>query len=1001
MTVGGRFPAHPAAAAAAPETAIAASSRLPPDTPPDRPPVTRPTRRRPRPHRSFAARRGPARAGLALAAAGLALLSCTSTETTGGRRDFTVDRPRVSAGGVVLGRDVPLRLADLAQAIDELDYDAAGIDLPDPDALAADGPVPPDDPALSSVTGGTAGIVPPFMTAAPGAALDAALAGAASRPGLADELRRLGGQDDPDAPDPEFEPLAAAPIPSGSVRLVALPRMSPVELEEFVELVALDLQSRRGYLEAPQSVVDMLPPPPRGVGPVRTLFAREDGQVRVLRLAARSFASQPPQMWAFGVTAPQVGPLGPSPDLGAIDALVDDHLAAMEAMREGLTVDMLETKVIQLSYSDAPTAIRMLEVLGISTFDEATAIPDEIGFDDLPFVIPIPEPDAKAVGLVGEGQTERGEFGVSLTPSLATDLNQNTIASPMTRLMVLYHPARPAQLGRVRTILDEHVDRPARQIFVEGMVLEISEEGLEDLGIEWELNEGAINWRFGSPRADGQTDTLTANTDDLDFWRVFNREFQWQWSLRIRALLREGRAEVLSRPSVLTLNNRQSTIRVGQDLPIATSQEGTAGNSNRIAFTFKYLPTGILLNIRPRINEDGTEVSMLIDTIVSSPVPNADLEIRSSEGELLATAPTISSRRVQTYARIRNNTPFIIGGLVSRQESTAVDKVPFLGDLPIVGNLFRATRTERTKGEVIIVLTPFILPEDAVNPRTLPKDEDIYDTVGDTLFRDSYRIRSEDVFDLDFLVENRRIRAYRELAQRAIQANGRLAAEEPWRSFAEGRTPGESILVSRMLDEVVRRIDAQEEVAFERVIFFEGERPGGYDIRFVADALARLGGGADWRSFFRTQPDKALAITYTRFRDSEQEDSIRREPVPQIMLVDCPDRERWSDLLWELNRPGPDGLERSTILIQDELDVARLRRAIMLERVVALNGGREQLRLNNFGVGKVLLVPKLEGEQVHVLDVDTARYFFQSEHYYGATLRAVENALDEIDRTMR
>ena len=156
--------------------------------------------------------------------------------------------------------------------------------------------------------------------------------------------------------------------------------------------------------------------------------------------------------------------------------------------------------------------------------------------------------------------------------------------------------------------------------------------------------------------------------------------------MNLRALLREGKAEILSRPSVLTLNNRQSTIRVGQDIPIATSTAGIT-NADMLSFNFEYLPIGIMLNIRPRISSDGSEVSMLIDTIVSSIVPGADLQIRDAAGILLASAPTISSRRVQTYGRIPNDTPFIIGGLVNKEHHTIHDKIPFLADIPIFGTL--------------------------------------------------------------------------------------------------------------------------------------------------------------------------------------------------------------------------------------------------------------------------------------------------------------------------
>jgi len=251
----------------------------------------------------------------------------------------------------------------------------------------------------------------------------------------------------------------------------------------------------------------------------------------------------------------------------------------------------------------------------------------------------------------------------------------------------------------VRRLLDSFIDRPARQIFIEGMVLEISERGLTELGIDWtHLSTVApLSASLGSLSVGTET-TLDATIFDLsELDDIFRDDFLLNWKTTISALIRTGKAEILSRPSVLTLNNRQATIRV-------SSTEGMTGYANKLKFEFNYLSTGILLNIRPRINEAGTEVSMLIDTIVSAVVPDEGLEVRAADDPdlILASAPTISTRRVQTYGRIRNNTPFIIGGLVARDKTSIQDKIPILGDLPWVGMAFRSTKIENLKREVIL-----------------------------------------------------------------------------------------------------------------------------------------------------------------------------------------------------------------------------------------------------------------------------------------------------------
>ena len=198
--------------------------------------------------------------------------------------------------------------------------------------------------------------------------------------------------------------------------------------------------------------------------------------------------------------------------------------------------------------------------------------------------------------------------------------------------------------------------------------------------------------------------------------------------------------------------------------------------------------------------------------------------------------------------------------------------------------------------------------------------------------------------------------------------------------------------MTRMIYEVVKRLNTADIVKESRIIYFKGQQVGGYNVKFLESLLQDK--GMDGTKDFG---DQALAITYTFDRDSLEEGRLGSEPVPEIKMVDCPDRDAWGTTLWELNQPTANGRERHTILIQDESDVLRLRRALVLKRIAVLNGGTDQMRLRNFSVGKVLLMPELKPEQIHVVDADTARFFFHTEHYYAATLAEIEEQLKELD----
>ena len=783
-------------------------------------------------------------------------------------------------------------------------------------------------------------------------------------------------------------------IPQNAGKLIQLERMSRAEISELISSIALKLQTEQGFQAALPVAEARLGPRPEGVSKGPSLIQRgEDGSESLIRFGYVSYLSQLPQLWVQGVVVDSEGTVSPSPLIDQIPEMVQGNISQLQQMRNGLTQSDLARNIIKLSYVNTADALKSLKGLGVQTVGAIDQLPATLNFDQLPLVAVMPEPPENAMALVGDEAASTGAFGQTSTPTKASKLNGDVLMGPTSQLMIVYHPAHPEQFSLVQQLLDEYIDRPAEQVFVEGMVLEISEEGLEELGVEWSYQQGSVDFVLGSLNPTGLTDTLgLTNIDD--------RMLVKNWAVELRALVQDGKAEVLSRPSVLTLDNRQATIRVGEDIPIATSQEGFSGNSNKVAFNFKYLATGILLNIRPRIGESGDVVSMLIDTVVSAQVPGRDLEIRSTDGDLLASAPTVSTRRVQTYARIDNKTPLIIGGLVSKDLSILQDKVPLLGDLPFIGHAFRSERQSTEKTEVIIVLTPYVLRDNEIIQRNLPKDDNLFDSTGNQLFRDAYRIRAGDVFDLRFLAENKRLRIYRDLASLLIRNNYEFAQTPPFSEFADDTIPGEEVLVHRMIYELIKRTGVDERVNPQRIIYFEEKDYEGYNVRFLDSMLAKIGDGQNPDSFFTLNPGKAIAITYTYSRESLAQQDLASEPIPEVALVDCPDRDTWQQLLWDMNQPNEDGINRFTILIQDQRDIDRLRRAIMLKKIVLLNGGEESLSLKNFTIGKILHTPELNSDTVTVIDADVARYFFHTELYYSAIIKRIEETIEEFDEAL-
>src|SRR5262249_34112634 len=170
---------------------------------------------------------------------------------------------------------------------------------------------------------------------------------------------------------------------------------------------------------------------------------------------------------------------------------------------------------------------------------------------------------------------------------------------------------------------------------------------------------------------------------------LFNRASDiFNFRVALAALLESNKARILSNPSVLVLDGRQAKIQIGQRIPVVE----TTVTTNTATESVLYFPVGIVLNLRPRLSNDGTEVSMQVETIVSSVRTTTP-----SNTSTTTTAPEVDSRQVQTIVRVQNDFPFIIGGLTSNEETSDQRGVPVLSKIPWLGALFRRDTRERIK----------------------------------------------------------------------------------------------------------------------------------------------------------------------------------------------------------------------------------------------------------------------------------------------------------------
>jgi general secretion pathway protein D len=169
----------------------------------------------------------------------------------------------------------------------------------------------------------------------------------------------------------------------------------------------------------------------------------------------------------------------------------------------------------------------------------------------------------------------------------------------------------------------------------------------------------------------------------------------------LRAIAQAGKAQLLSRPSILARNNQPATIQSGQNVPLITSvRYDTFGNAVN---SIQYQSIGIILKVTPFITSDGM-VQMIVQPSTSSLDPSVSIPISAG-----VSAPVIDIRSADTVVITPDGQTVVIGGLMQNDTGEIVTKIPVLGDIPLLGNLFKHKTSSSSKTELILFLTPHVV----------------------------------------------------------------------------------------------------------------------------------------------------------------------------------------------------------------------------------------------------------------------------------------------------
>ncbi len=280
--------------------------------------------------------------------------------------------------------------------------------------------------------------------------------------------------------------------------------------------------------------------------------------------------------------------------------------------------------------------------------------------------------------------------------------------------------ATKQQLNRIEKYLNDVKKRLDKEVLIDVSIISVILDKTHSSGVDWTQFALGINNPTGStmPVLSGaqnglNTAQFTSSGDRL-FHLGWNNAFNFTNTISftmnglMNFLKTQGRSRVVSNPKVLTLNNQQALITIGDNINYRipeTSPANTGGTITTTSYTNESIFVGILLNIMPQIS-DNNEIMLRINPSISS-FKYAEDNVKQTQPREIA--PDTTEKKLSTVVRVKNGDTIILGGLIGKSKNISKNGIPGLKELPILGNLFKSETATNSVSELIFVITPRIV----------------------------------------------------------------------------------------------------------------------------------------------------------------------------------------------------------------------------------------------------------------------------------------------------
>lgn len=300
--------------------------------------------------------------------------------------------------------------------------------------------------------------------------------------------------------------------------------------------------------------------------------------------------------------------------------------------------------------------------------------------------------------------------GSAVASSAAPSVGGQIQADPATNALIISAPE--PQYRQLRAVIDR-LDMRRAQVYVESLIAEVNADKAAEFGVQWQgaLGRagdgvvGLLGTNFSTSAAANILNVATGAalpSAGLNIGAAQRTNGTYVLSFLARFIEQNGEGNILSTPNLLTLDNEEAKIVIGQNVPFVTGQYTNNNSANGAVNPFQTVErkdVGLTLRVKPQISENGT-VKMNIFQEVSSVLSST---LKDPNG------PTTNKRSIESSVLVDDGNIVVLGGLLSDEYGGNEDKVPLLGDLPVLGNLFKSERRNRKKTNLMVFLRPVVI----------------------------------------------------------------------------------------------------------------------------------------------------------------------------------------------------------------------------------------------------------------------------------------------------